>query len=194
MAIFYNIFTEEEKPEAVKVLIRKLKEEHDHLDTGVLGARVIFHVLSDNGYADYAYKIMTDPVFPSYGEIARRGDTAFPESFIPLDYSYGVPSLNHHFLGDVSGWFFKAIAGININPDADNVHYVKIAPHFITDLTHAEAYHNSPDGKIEVKWERTGENEITLTLVVPEAMTFDMILDDGWTVSEQSGNVYKLVR
>ena len=51
-----------------------------------------------------------------------------------------------------------------------------------------------PDGKIEVKWERTGENEITLTLVVPEAMTFDMILDDGWTVSEQSGNVYKLVR
>lgn len=194
MAIFYNIFTEDEKPEAVKVLVRKLKEEHDHLDTGVLGARVIFHALSDNGYADYAYRVMTDPVFPSYGEIARRGDTAFPESFMPLDYSYGVPSLNHHFLGDVSGWFIKAIAGINLNPDAENIHYVKIAPHFISDLTHAEAYHVAPDGRIEVKWERTGENEIALTLTVPDEMSFDLTLDDGWTVSEQNGNVYKLVR
>jgi alpha-L-rhamnosidase len=194
MAIAYGIFTEEEKPEAVKVLVRKLKEEHDHIDTGVLGARVIFHVLSENGYADYAYKVMTDPVFPSYGEVARRGDTAFPEAFMPLDYSHGVPSLNHHFFGDVSAWFIKAIAGINVNPDANNIHYVKIAPHFIADLTHAEAYHIAPDGKIEVKWERSGENEITLTAVIPENMSFDLELCDGWTVKEKKGNTYIITK
>ena len=194
MAIFYNIFTEEEKPEAIKVLIRKLKEESDHLDTGVLGARVIFHVLSDNGYADYAYRVLTDPVFPSYGEIARRDDTAFPENFMPLDYSWGAASLNHHFLGDVSGWFIKAIAGINLNPDAENIHYVKIAPHFITALDNAEAYHIAPDGRIEVKWVRVSENEITLTLTVPDAMTFDLALTDGWRVAENNGNTYKLVK
>ena len=39
MAIFYNIFTEEEKPAAYKVLLDKIHEQNDHLDTGVLGAR-----------------------------------------------------------------------------------------------------------------------------------------------------------
>ena len=194
MAIFYGIFTEEERPEAVKVLVRKLKEEKDHIDTGVLGAKVIFHVLSDNGYADYAYKVMTDPVFPSYGEVARRGDTAMPECFMPYDFSNSVPSLNHHFFGDISAWFIKAIAGINLNPDAENIHYVNIAPHFISDLTHAEAFHVAPDGKIEVKWERIGENQITLNLTIPENMTYDLTLSDGWTVKEQNGTVYTVVK
>ena len=194
MAIYYGIFTEEEKPEAMKVLIRKLKEEKDHLDVGVLGARVIFHVLSDNGYADYAHKIIIDPVFPSYGEIVKRGDTALPEDFLPLDHSDGVSSLNHHFFGDISAWFIKAIAGINLNPNAENIHYVKIAPHFISDLTHAEAFHVAPDGKIEVKWERIGENEISLNLTIPENMTYDLTLSDGWTVKENNGGSYVIVK
>ena len=187
MAIFYNVFTEEEKPEAFRVLLRKLAEENDHLDTGVLGARVIFHVLSDFGYADYAYKIMTDTEAPSYGHFVARGETALPEHFLRYDQS--VSSLNHHFFGDVSAWFIKSICGINLNPNADNIHYLKIAPHFISALDYAEAYHIAPDGKISVKWERKGDT-VELYLEAPSTMQLELVPDFGWKVISQDSGKY----
>ena len=185
MAIFYNIFTEEEKPEAFRVLLRKLAEENDHLDTGVLGARVIFHVLSDFGYADYAYKIMVNEDAPSYGHWVARGETALPENL--LRYDQHVDSLNHHFFGDVSAWFIKSVCGINLNPNADDIHFVRIAPHFISALDHAEAYHIAPDGKIAVSWVRRGDT-VELSLTAPDAMTVEFVPDFGFeTVSSENG-------
>ncbi len=187
MAIFYNVFTEEEKPEAFKVLLRKLAEENDHLDTGVLGARVIFHVLSDFGYADYAYKIMTDTEAPSYGHWVARGETALPEDF--LRYDQHVNSLNHHFFGDVSAWFIKSICGINLNPDADDIHHLKIAPHFISALDSASAYHIAPDGKIAVEWTRK-DNIVELTIEAPKTMWTELVSDFGWEMKSQSNGKY----
>ena len=47
MAIFYGIFEEGEKQKAFEVLLRQLEDCGRHMDTGVLGARVLFHVLSN---------------------------------------------------------------------------------------------------------------------------------------------------
>ena len=191
MAIFYNIFTDDEKPAAFEVLLRKLREENDHLDTGVLGARVIFHVLSEFGYADYAYKIMVNTEAPSYGHWVARGETALPEDF--LRYDQNVSSLNHHFFGDVSAWFIKSICGINLNPYADDIHFVRIAPRFISDLDHAKAYHIAPDGKISVEWIKT-DSRVELTLEVPAAMKFEFVPDFGWKIESVSGGKYVLVK
>ncbi|MBR5221855.1 MAG: hypothetical protein IKV66_12785, partial [Clostridia bacterium] len=178
MAIFYNIFTEEEKPAAYKVLLDKIHEQNDHLDTGVLGARVIFHVLTAFGDSDLAYKIITDPTYPSYGSFVVRGETALPEDFSREDQ--GVNSRNHHFFGDISAWFIKAICGINYNPDADDLTRADITPHFVTDLSHAEACHECPMGKIAVKWERTDDNTVKLDVTYPEGLHGKLIFD-GWT-------------
>ncbi len=191
MAIFYNIFTEEEKPAAFRVLLRKLREENDHLDTGVLGARVIFHVLSEFGYSDYAYEIMVNPEAPSYGHWVARGETALPENF--YRYNQHVDSLNHHFFGDVSAWFIKSICGINLNPEADDIHFVRIAPRFLSALDHAKAYHIAPDGKIAVEWTKQGER-VELTLEVPSSMRFELVPDFGWSIESGSGDKYVLVK
>ena len=191
MAIFYNVFTEEEKPEAFRVLLRKLAEENDHLDTGVLGARVIFHVLSQFGYADYAYKILTDTDAPSYGHWVARGETALPEDF--LRYDQHVSSLNHHFFGDVSAWFIKSVAGIDFNPNSDDIRYLRIAPHFISALDFAKAHHITPDGKVAVEWARKGE-KIELSLEYPSTLKLDLIPDCGWKMTEQESGKYVFER
>ena len=178
MAIYYNIFTEDEKPAAFRVLLEKIKEENDHLDTGVLGARVIFFVLSQFGHSVLAHKIMVDPVAPSYGHWVARGETSLCEDILPFEQCRS--SLNHHFWGSISAWFIQCIAGIHFNPNADNLNRVDITPHFVTGLSQAEAYHIAPGGKITVAWQRTGEKTVELTLTVPQGMRGNLILESNW--------------
>lgn len=56
MAIYYDVFTPGEKPEAFKRLLEIIKRRDDHVDAGILGMRVLFRVLSDFGEADLALK------------------------------------------------------------------------------------------------------------------------------------------
>ena len=178
MAIYYNVFTEEEKPEAFRVLLEKISEEKDHLDTGVLGARVIFFVLSRFGYTDLAHKILVDPTYPSYGQWVARGETALCEDFNRYDQQ--IASLNHHFWGSISAWFIDCIAGIRFNPEADDIHRVDIAPHFVSGMDSASGYHICPDGRIEVSWQRTGERTMDLTVTVPAGTHGKIVLEEGW--------------
>ncbi len=189
MAIYYNIFTEEEKEAAFRVLLKKIEEENDHLDTGVLGARVIFFVLSQYGYTDLAHKILVDPVAPSYGHWVARGETALCEDL--LRYDQAINSLNHHFWGSISAWFIQCLCGIHFNPDADDIHRADITPHFAEGLEHASGYHICPDGKIEVRWHRTGENTIDLTVTIPQGVHGDLILEKEWVDAKTGRSVLK---
>lgn len=191
MAIYYNIFTDAEKPPAFRVLLNKIHEQNDHLDTGVLGARVIFFVLTEFGHSDLAHKILVDPTYPSYGHWVARGETALCEDFNRYDQT--INSLNHHFWGSISAWFIQSICGIHFNPGANDIHHANITPHFLTGLSHAEGYHIAPDGKIEVKWERTGQHEIILTLTFPEKMHGKLILDRGWEDTNNGWSVLNAV-
>ena len=186
MAIYYNVFTEDEKPAAFRVLLEKIREEKDHLDTGVLGARVIFFVLSQFGHSDLAHKIMTEPTYPSYGQWVARGETALCEDF--NRYDMRISSLNHHFWGSISAWFIQCIAGIHFNPNADDIHRADITPHFITSLDHAQAHHICPDGRIKVSWQRTGAKTLDLTLTVPEGIHGQLILEKEWVDAKTGRN------
>ncbi len=190
IAIYYNIFTEAEKPTAFQVLLEKIQEENNHLDTGVLGARVIFFVLSQFGHSDLAHKIMVDPTYPSYGEWVARGETSLCEDF--NRYDQPIASLNHHFWGSISAWFIQCISGIHFNPNADDLYRVDITPHFISTLSHAEGYHICPNGKIEAKWYRTGKDTIDLILTIPQDMYGNLILEKDWVDSKTGKAVFSV--
>lgn len=166
MAIYYGLFDEHEKTAAFERLLEIIKKFDDHMDVGVLGARVIFHVLSDFGYADLAYKMITRPDFPSYGYIVELGLNTLWEKFTrePLE------SVNHHFWGDITSWFVKVLAGLDYNPDATNLNRVDIKPHIIDGLNDAAAYYDSNFGKIETSWIKQN-NVVSLTVNAPEGMT-----------------------
>lgn len=165
MALFYGIFEPEEKPKAFNALLRFVHEADDHLDVGVLGGRVIFRVLSDFGYADLAFKMITRTDFPSYGNWIARGATTLWESFLPDS----VDSPNHHFWGDISAWFIEYLAGINYNHDRISPNTVLIAPKFVDSLQNAEGFYEAPLGKIFCRWKRDGD-KIRLTLEIPEGV------------------------
>jgi len=175
MALYYGVFEPCEKQAAFQVLLDRIWECGNHIDTGILGARVIFHVLTDFGYSDLAYDMITLPTAPSYGEWVARGETSLSESFAsnPIRLDSG----NHHFFGDISNWFIQNIGGIRLNPHRNNHNEVNIEPHFIEKLTGAKAYHEAPAGKIAVEWKRK-QDSICLCVSVPYGMTGKICLEN----------------
>lgn len=180
MAMYYDLFEQTEKTRAFKVLLELVHLAGDFMDVGILGARTIFHVLAEHGEGDLAYKMITRPESPSYGNQVLRGRTALPENF--NNKSGPIYSLNHHFFGDVSAWFMKRVAGIIVNPNLSDPAEINISPVFITALAFAEASLETIKGCINVNWSRNLDI-IELNIEIPNGVYGKIVLPDGFSFS-----------
>jgi alpha-L-rhamnosidase len=180
LGIAYGLFDPGEKKGAVDVLLSYIQKSDNHLDTGILGERVIFDVLADHGYVELAYDMITRPDYPSFGHwILSEDCTSMFESFkTPQEPPC---SKNHHWHGHITAWFFKYLAGIRINPHDRDIHEIDISPNFISTLEHAEAHHMLPYGKVSAAWKRTGSN-IVLAVTLPEGCYGMLRLPEGWVL------------
>lgn len=200
MGIMYGLFENTEKLSAFLVLIDMLEKNKWKLDVGCLGARIIFHVLSDFGYTQKAFEMIVDKEYPSYGHWIEQGATSLFESFQKDGDS--PESKNHHFFGDISSWFFMNVVGIKINPFDRDVNELEISPHFIEGLEFAKGYENIPGGKIEVEWKRNNGQQIELKINVPDNVygnvrlpkKYEFIDDcnDGYSEFELKSGIYNL--
>ena len=188
ICMYYGIFNDCERQEAGKVLVRLIEKADDHLDTGIIGLRVIFHVLSDIGRGDLAFKMITRHDYPSYGFFIDQGLTSLPESFLPREKWDDPDSLNHHFFGDIISWFIQRVVGLRVNPREMSVNDFDIAPDYLKDLNHAEAFYDAPAGRISVKWIREGD-DVILTVDCPDEITGQIILPNDYVFQ---GNIKKI--
>lgn len=180
MAIYYGIFETGELYAAQKRLLEIIHADGDSMNVGYLGARVLFHVLSDMGESELAFRMITKKDFPSYGYLVEMGLTSLPEKF--RDKAENCLSLNHHFYGDINNWFLRSILGINVNPTGDDPNRILIKPEFISSLDCACGEYEAPAGKLRVSWNRDGETirlsvtsdeKIKVRIELPHAYTFD---------------------
>lgn len=178
MAIHYGLFEKAECGAAFDRLVQMIHSNQDHMDGGALGLRVLFQVLADYGQADLAYHMITRRDYPSYGHWIERGATALWEDFLPEECGE-IHSQNHHFFGDISRWFIQCVGGIVPNPDLEGSETVRVSPHFIENLTFAKAFYETPEGKIEVHWERI-EEKVKITIQVTGNVTGEIWLPEGW--------------
>ena len=188
-AMFYDIFEPEEKPYAFRQLMKIIQRDGERLTCGFLGTRVLFHVLAQNGEVELAYRMITGTDYPSYGYYAKNGWTTLPEQFLPKEESLHI-SQNHHFLGDVVQWYMRYPGGIRI----ENWKKVTVHPCFIQSLTYAEAYHDLPDGRVQVKWKRDGE-KIELQVICPDTVSCTVELDEEYCfVQKEDAGIYEVCR
>ena len=182
MAIEFGLLEDGEKQAAFNVLLDIVHDCGDRLDSGCLGARIIFHILAKFGYAELAYKMITRTDYPSYGHWIEKEDaTSLFEDFRSPDAT--PASKNHHFFGDISSWFFKYICGVKINPLGRDVKEIEISPNFIESLDFADGYQNHLGGKISVKWVKE-DNNIKLTVEIPEGCYGFLNLPKGYIIHD----------
>ena len=149
IALYYGLFDEAEKETAFARLLELIEAKDGFMDGGLFGLRSLFHVLSEFGHTELAYKMVTRKEFPSYGYLIETGETTLVEQFLTADMQCG--SRNHHFMGDIARWFVENIAGLKIV----NSKTVVIAPNPPESIDSASAYHDLPSGRVSVSWIRT---------------------------------------
>ena len=188
MALYYGVFDEAEEEKATAYLLRIIHENGDFLDTGIIGARSIFHVLTAAGESELAWKMITRKEFPSYGALVGFGETTIPESFeLPGEGNY---SHNHHMYCDIKNWFISAVAGLRYNPDLTDHSHVLIKPVFIKSLSFAEAHYDSPAGRIFVRWERK-DGGVDLRVSTAEGIAADVVLPNGARFTHTGDKIYR---
>ena len=160
MGIYYGIINPDEKDKAFAALMNYVRETDYHIDTGVLGARVVFHVLAENGEIDTVIKMLENPTTPSYMQWIDMGETGLCESFNPKS---DTDSHNHHFWGNISALFMEQICGIKVCADT-----IRLEPFFPSHMNEAAASFDSVFGKISVLWKREN-GKITYKVTYPEA-------------------------
>lgn len=178
LGLYCGVFDEDEKQKAVETLVDLIVEKDNSFDCGFLGLRAIFHILSEYGYSDLAYEMITKPTFPSYGNMILRGETSVWERF-PQGINPG--SHNHHFMSDVSAWYIKTVAGINVNPHCDDPDRIVINPHFIKALESAKGSYENKNGSVAVSWARK-DGKINVDINVSGGL--DVVLGDNLNIDE----------
>ena len=149
-------------------LAKRVEADNNHIDVGLLGTKAILNALSENGYADLAYKVASQENFPSWGWWIVNGATTLYENW-PIDAKSDI-SLNHIMFGEIGAWYYKALGGIKPDPAQPGFKNILLEPHFVEGLDRFEARHQSPYGEIISSWARKGSTIIYTVIVPPNSM------------------------
>ena len=169
--LFWGLVPDDMKSKVAANLANAVTANNNMLDVGLLGTKAILSALSDNGYADIAYKLAIQDAYPSWGYWIVNGATTFYENWtLDTQAAGGQGSLNHIMFGEINSWFFKGIGGIKPDQQTPGFKNVIVAPNFVTGLDHFEVAHQSPFGTITSSWQRAGTG-VTYTVVIPANST-----------------------
>ena len=151
------------KDKVVRSLVTDIQSK-GHVTAGMIGIAVLYPVLSMNGYQDLAVRLASSVEYPSYGYMfnnAWENATTLWEAWDAPDRSDFVPSRNHHMFSTLGAWFYRYLAGIDINAFNDiDIH--PILPFDMTLMSKVSAEVVSIKGPIVVDWERE-EDGVTVT-------------------------------
>jgi len=180
MALYWGLVPESKKAAVAKSLVESVTRDSLHLDIGILGNVALLNALSENGYADIAYRLATKTSYPSWGYWMTCGMTTLAETWNMKT------SLNHVFMGEISAWFYKGLGGIYPDENDPGFHHILLRPHIVAGLDSFTATHRSPYGQIRSGWtHRSGG--LVYTVVIPPGSTATL------TLAGSDKTLYKLL-
>jgi alpha-L-rhamnosidase len=141
-----------------------------------LGSKTILNALSENGYADLAYKVASQETYPSWGWWIANGATSLLENWRVEDTRN--LSMNHIMFGEISAWLFKGLGGIFPDEEQPGFKNIILKPNFVTGLAQFEAKHNGPYGTIISSWKKS-EGKVVYNVIIPANSTATLYLKDN---------------
>ena len=194
LPLYLNMVPEEKREQVKDTLLHDIQVVHNyHLNTGIVGTRYIMDVLTDIGYHELAYKLVTQTTYPSWGYMIKEGATTLWERWEYLAGA-GMNSHNHIMLGTVDSWFYKALAGINLDLSSPGFEEIVIKPILLDGMNSAAASLNTVRGVISSRWSKC-KDSLTLEVVIPGncmARVYVPVLDDAddFVISEDENNIW----
>jgi alpha-L-rhamnosidase len=182
-ALYQGLVEPANKARVLENLTAAVEKTNHHIDAGILGTKYILNALLENGRADVAYRMVAQKDQPGWGWWLEQGGTTLWEQW------GGGESRNHIMFGDVSAWFYKALAGIRPDPKSPGFKHFFINPQVVGDLTRAKGAYDSIRGKIVSDWQVVnGEFQITLVIPANTTATVSLPVISELTESGQPAN------
>ncbi|MES2647949.1 MAG: family 78 glycoside hydrolase catalytic domain [Bacteroidota bacterium] len=177
--LYMGIVPDEVKAGVAANLAKRVAADSFHLDVGILGAKAILNALSENGYADVAYKVASQETYPSWGWWIKNGATTLYENW-NIEAANDI-SLNHIMFGEIGAWLYKGLGGIKPDESQPGFKNVLLFPNFVEGLEFFKAEHKGPFGTIISNWKRSG-NSVIYQVTVPPNATASIQFPNGKSV------------
>lgn len=155
-----------------------------HFTGGIVSVAALYPLLSNEGHHDLALRLAQATSYPSYGYMFSNGiqnATTTWELWNTLPQG-ATASLNHHMFNSIGSWFYRYLAGIELNA----LGTISIHPRMSYDtdlLTDVKAEVVTIKGSLRVEWARVSRETVTLSVMVPnnaDAMvSFDPLIENG---------------
>ncbi|CAF1115219.1 unnamed protein product [Rotaria sordida] len=155
-----------------------------HFTGGIVSVAPLYPLLSKEGYHDLALKLALATSYPSYGYMFHndiQNATTTWELWNTLPQGARA-SLNHHMFNSIGSWFYRYLAGIELNA----LSTISIYPRMSYDadlLTDVKAEVVTIKGSIRVEWSRISVNIVTLSIAIPTnidaIVSFDPLIKKG---------------
>ena len=171
------------KDEICRNLLEALRRNDDALTTGFIGTRFLLPVLCEVGETEWAYKIMQNTKYPSWGYCIENGATTIWErwnGYMKEDgfFSPKMNSFNHYSLGSCVYWLYAYVLGIRFEEGDVKKGQVNIKPYFSERLNWVKGKYKTLKGVVEVSWVTKKENEWELRVDVEDGIVPNFDFED----------------
>jgi alpha-L-rhamnosidase len=190
--LFLGLVPENEKLRVLDNLVRDIEVTNsNHLTTGVLGTKYMPEALAQYGRADVAWNIINQKTYPSWNSMMEKYTTV-------CEFWTLKQSKNHVMMGSIDAWFYKYIAGIQLDEGNPAFSSFIIKPNLLNGLTKAEGKIVTIRGTVSSSWKKE-DGEFTLKIEIPfntSALVYipvnenETILENGKLLNDVEGIEY----
>ena len=167
--LFLEIVPEEMKQKVLDNLVNDIVVKNaGHLTTGVLGTKYMPEALARLGRADVAWGIINQKTAPGWNEMMKKYTTV-------CEFWTLKQSKNHVMMGSIDAWFYKYIAGIQVNEQYPAFASFQVEPLLLDSLGRGKGEVETLRGKVSSNWE-SHPGLFTLKLQVPFNTTAEVFL------------------
>ncbi len=156
----------------IAALKKDIAENNGHLDTGIFGTQFFFEVLTENGLQELAYEAMNKRDEPSYGHWLELGSTTSREQWSKEG------SHNHPMFGGGLAWYYRKLAGMNVDTDNPGYKHIILRPQPVGDLTHVKYFNNTVNGEAGIFWKKDPDR-FFMQVTVPVGSTATIYIPAG---------------
>lgn len=176
-ALAFGLVPDSNREKVFTALLKHLEKINYHFDTGILATPLLLQVLTENGRADLAYKIMNQRDFPSYGYLADKKNNTLWETWNGDGNDEGCGHC-HPMFGSVVAWFYNSLAGIK--PDLSNpgMKHFYVEPVIVTSLKYCKATYDSLYGRICSNWKIDENGNLNLQVEIPTNTSATVTIPD----------------
>jgi alpha-L-rhamnosidase len=179
LAIAFGLVRDDRRQLLGDRLAELVRRSAFRISTGFAGTPIVSDALTITGHAETAGRLLLQIENPSWLYPVTMGATTTWERWDSMleDGSINpgqMTSFNHFALGAVADWMHRALGGLTAMEPG--YRRTRFAPVFVEGLDDAGVWHDTPYGRLEASWHRTGTAAVEVSLTVPPGIRVEIDL------------------